>query len=120
MENEKQISDLQVGDEVLVHSTHRIEHIDKITKTTDTQLCINDIKFRKDDGKQVGLSKRDVGYITIPTEEDRKRVKREKLERNLKAMILFISETTEQLSDDELATLFPIVLNIYKRLKITS
>ena len=117
MENEKRICDLQVGDEVLVHPTHRVEYIDKITKITNTQLCINDIKFRKDNGKQVGLSKWDAGYIIIPTEADRQRLKLNIARKNLKAMMETLSEKIKYLTNEEIEILYPIVRNVFHNIK---
>ena len=86
-------------------------------KITKTQIVVGSMRFHRDTGKLIGKDVWNAGKIEIPTEEDRQRIKREKLVRELKVMMSVIAEKTNKFTDDEIEMLFPIVSNIYRRVK---
>ena len=102
----KELKDLVVGDDVLVTGMYyrRIAKVDKVTKT---QIVIDNDRFRRDSGWQIGSDRCNVRRISVPTEKEISDVKEENLR---KILINTISSFNfERLSTDELKQVYNIV-----------
>ena len=102
----KELKDLVAGDEVLDTGT-RHRRIAKVDKVTKTQIVIDNARFRRDSGWQIGSDRWNVRRISVPTEKEISDVKEENLR---KILINTISSFDfKRLSADELKQLYNIV-----------
>lgn len=74
---EKKISDLQVGDEVIISHTFKKDCISTVERLTNTQIVVKGIscKFNRESGSEVGGDKWSRHRISIATEERINKIK---------------------------------------------
>lgn len=102
----KELKDLVVGDDVLVTSMchRRIAKVDKVTKT---QIVVDNVRFRRDSGRQFGSDIWDRKSISVPTEKEISDVKEENLRKKL--IYAIRSFDFKRLSTDELKQVYNIL-----------
>lgn len=66
----KELKDLVVGDKVVVYDKYGNKKIGIIKRVTKTLVVVNNIKYRKHDGLQHGVSGLFSGRIEIPKDEE--------------------------------------------------
>lgn len=102
----KELKDLVVGDDVLVRGMYS-RRIAKVDKVTETQIIVNNARFKRDSGWQCGIDRWDRKSISVPTEKEISDVKEENLR---KTLIYSISSFDfKRLSTDELKQVYNIV-----------
>ena len=102
----KELKDLVVGDDVLVTSMchRRIAKIDKVTKA---QIVVDNVRFRRDSGRQCGGDSWNRKSISVPTEKEISDVKEENFRKTL--IYAISSFDFKRLSTNELKQVYNIV-----------
>lgn len=80
------LDSLKAGDEVLYSAGWgTVQCIETVERTTATQIILGRAKFRRKDGGRVGGASHRYGFIREPTDADREKFERERLQRNIDA-----------------------------------
>lgn len=102
----KELKDLITGDDVLVEcrSCRRIAKVDKVT---NTQIVVDNVRFRRDSGWQCGGDSWSRKSISVPTEKEISNIKEENFRKRL--IYAISSFDFKRLSTDELRQVYNIV-----------
>lgn len=102
----KELKDLITGDDVLVEgrSCRRIAKVDKVT---NTQIVVDNVRFRRDSGWQCGGDSWSRKSISVPTEKEISDIKEENFRKRL--IYAISSFDFKRLSTDELRQVYNIV-----------
>ena len=89
MTNQEWLSNLKVGDYVLLDATRNLGgaiSIRKVDRLTKTQIIVGHTKFRRSDGRQIGVGGWTTTLIVEPTQERKLEVENAILVSKLKAI----------------------------------
>ena len=108
-----ELKDLKVGDLVVVYDTY-IEKLAPVQRITNTLIIVHDTKFRKKSGRQLGEDMMYRESISIPTEDDIKRIKKETLKREMEDTIYHFAERArrEQVSFENLQKAYDVIVSL--------
>lgn len=102
------INELKKGDKVIIH-TLRNDDIGIVDRVTQTQVIVNGVKYRKENGRKINCGPWDIGYLEICTEQEEKRILREK--RREKMLNYIYSFTFSDLKDAELEQVYSTLID---------
>ena len=110
-----ELKDLKVGDLVIMH-TEYVDGIVPVQRITNTLIIVKDTKFRKHSGYQIGEGIYHRKHISIPTEDDIKRIKKETLKRKMEDTIYHFSERArrEQVAFEDLQNVYDAIVSLKK------
>ena len=77
------LSEVTVGDEVLILGFPHSRELQKVTRATKTQLTVANIRFNRNDGSQRGGTRWDRSRIYVPTAEEAESARQEQRKRDL-------------------------------------
>jgi len=110
-----ELKDLKVGDLVVLNDTY-IEKLAPIQRITNTLIIAHNTKFRKSTGVQVGERMLYHESISIPSEDDIKRIKKEMDKRKMTDTIYIFAERArrEQVSFENLEKVYDVIVSLKK------
>lgn len=108
-----ELKDLKVGDLVVVNSEYG-EKLYPVQRITNTLIIVQDTKFRKHTGSQVGEVMWYRESIYIPTENDIKRIKKEMTKRKMTDAICSFSARAKQeyIPFEDLEKVYDLVVSL--------
>lgn len=105
----KSLEELQVGDVVFVSSTWH-KRLSKVERVTKTQIIVDNSKYRRDNGWQIGSDRWNTSYLHVPTEQQIAEIREEAYRKKLLYTVRDFD--FRKLPTDKLKQVYDIINNI--------